>query len=82
MIMRGEHVARGQGRTGTYVLDEASHTGLRDTTATKDLDGVRSSNLRRMCAIRLEERNRPSELLRLLLIRLCTQPSISTAVFV
>ncbi len=53
---------------GTYMLHKAAHTRLGDTTATEDLDSVRGGELRRSCAIRLEERNRTSKLARLLLI--------------
>ena len=64
-------------QNGTYVLDKATHTGLGYTTATENLDSVRGRDLCRLCAVGLEERDRTSQLRRLLLIRLYAQTPVS-----
>ena len=54
----------------TYVLDELAHTALRDPTATEQLYSVGRGCLSAPRAVRLEERDLPRELARLLPIRL------------
>ncbi len=54
----------------TYVLNEATHAGLRDATPSEDLDSVRRGELCTARTVRLQERYLTSQLARLLLVRL------------
>lgn len=60
------------GRAYTHMFDELAHAGLRDTAPAKYLYCVRGGVLCAARHVRLEERDLPRKLARLLLVRLCT----------
>ena len=52
------------------MLDEATHPRSRDAASTENLHSITRRFLRRLCSVHLQQGNRSSKELRLLLVRL------------